>query len=53
MKIVPDSRMPRRLPSMSSSTRATLMITRCGNSSGMMEVMAATPAETDTATVTT
>ena len=28
MKIVPDSRMPRRLPSMISSTRATLIQTR-------------------------
>ena len=51
MKIVPDSRTPRRLPSMRSRTMPTAISTRSGNSSGMTDVMAATAADTDTATV--
>ena len=51
MKIVPDSRTPRRLPSISRTTIATAMSTRSGKSSGMTDVIAATAAETDTATV--
>ena len=53
MKIVPDSRIPRRLPSISRITIATPMVTRQSYSSGMIEVIADTPAETETATVTT
>ena len=51
MKIVPDSRTPRRLPSMSRVTIPMARSTRSGNSSGMTDVIAATAAETDTATV--
>ena len=53
MKIEPDSRMPRRLPSISSSTIPTAISTRSGKTEGAIEVMAATPLETDTATVRT
>ncbi len=51
MKIVPDSRMPRRFPSIRTSTMSTAISTRSGNSSGTTEVIAATAAETETATV--
>ena len=53
MKIEPDSRMPRRLPSISSNTIPTAISTRSGKTDGAIEVMAATPLETDTATVRT
>jgi hypothetical protein len=52
MKIVPDSRIPRRLPTISSRISPVPMRTRSGYSSGTIDVSAATPAETDTATVT-
>ncbi len=51
MKIVPDSRTPRRLPSMRRTTIPTAISTRSGKSSGTTDVTAATAAETDTATV--
>ncbi len=51
MKIVPDSRTPRRLPSMRTATIPRPSSTRSGNSSGMTDVIAATAADTDTATV--
>ncbi len=53
MKIVPDSRMPRRLPTVSSAMAATPIGTRYSHRAGTIEVIAATPAEIETATVTT
>ncbi len=50
-KMEPLSRMPRRLPRMISPTKATQISTRHGWSDGRAEVIAATPAETLTATV--
>ncbi len=52
-KSFPDSRMPRRLASEMSTTAAHAEQTRQGNSAGTAEVMAATPAATLTATVST
>ncbi len=51
MKIVPDSRTPRRLPSVRATTITTAIRTFSGRSAGTIEVIAATPAETETATV--
>ena len=53
MKIEPDSRMPRRLPSIRRTTMPMAITTRYPNRDGAMEVMAATPADTETATVST
>ncbi len=53
MKIDPDSRMPRRFPTVSSATKPMVSSTLIGKSDGMIEVIAATPAEMETATVTT
>jgi hypothetical protein len=50
-KMRPDSRMPRRFPSMINSTKARHSSTRTKRSSGTAEVRAATPAATLTATV--
>ena len=53
-KIRPASRMPRRLPQASRTTKATEISTRSGPSwSGQTEDMAATPLDTLTATVST
>ena len=50
-KIVPDSRSPRRLPIVSSDTKTTARMTRSSWSSGIADVIAATPAAVLTATV--
>ena len=47
----PDSRSPRRLPRAMSAIATTQTMTRWSNSIGTAEVMAATPAEMLTATV--
>jgi hypothetical protein len=53
-KSLPASRMPRRLPQASRTTKATEISTRMGPSwSGNTDDMAATPLETLTATVST
>ena len=49
----PDSRTPRRLPKAITAMQATPRVTRYGKSAGNADVMAATPAATDTATVST
>ena len=50
---VPDSRTPRRLAAASSATRTSASQTRTGLRSGNAEITLSTPAETDTATVST
>src|SRR3954451_21066348 len=50
---VPDSRKPRRLSSMMTSTMATASSTSCPANEPTAEVMLATPELTDTATVST
>ncbi len=50
-KIVPDSRMPRRLARVMSTTAPIDSGTVSGSQSGTIEVSAATPAATDTETV--
>lgn len=52
-KILPDSLMPRRLPSMSTRTNAIPISTRLRCHCGNAEVIPATPAATLTATVRT
>jgi hypothetical protein len=52
-KIRPDSRMPRRLPHISSRMKATDSSTRQGRSTSIAEASAAVPADTLTATVST
>ncbi len=49
--IVPDSRMPRRLASVINATEAKASSTLICESSGIADVIAATPAAVDTATV--
>jgi hypothetical protein len=49
----PDSRTPRMLASAMTATQTTPITILCVDHSGMAEVMAATPAATDTATVST
>jgi hypothetical protein len=50
---VPDSRTPRRFAAASSATRPSASQTRAGLRSGNAEITLSTPAETDTATVST
>ena len=50
-KMLPDSRMPRRLPSVISRMQATPMGTVSGSKVGSAEVIWATADEVDTATV--
>jgi hypothetical protein len=50
-KIVPDSRMPRRLATVSSATKNSDSGTLRSWRAGAAEVIAATPAAMDTATV--
>jgi hypothetical protein len=50
---VPDSRTPRRFIRVSTTTSTTARATLCGASAVTAEVRFATPAETDTATVST
>jgi hypothetical protein len=50
---VPDSRSPRRLAAASSATRPSESPTRAGLRSGNAEITLSTPADTDTATVST
>ena len=50
---VPDSRMPRRLAAARIPTRTSASQTRIGLRSGKAEMTLSTPAETDTATVST
>jgi hypothetical protein len=50
---VPDSRTPRRFTSASSAVSPIEMPTACGVSTGNADTMFATPATTDTATVST
>jgi hypothetical protein len=50
-KMRPDSLMPRRFPTVSSTMKKMQIGTRASSRSGNAEVMAATPADTDTATV--
>src|SRR5439155_6377923 len=52
-KIRPDSRMPRRLPSISTVTKASVISTRYTCHCGTADVIAATPAAMLTATVST
>ena len=52
-KIFPDSRTPRRLASVRTPMMALPIHTRHGRSAGTADVIAATPAATDTATVST
>ena len=52
-KSTPDSRTPRRLTTVSSTTNASDSPTLCGSSEGAADVSASTPAVTDTATVRT
>jgi hypothetical protein len=47
----PDSRTPRRFPSVSTRMNASESSTRCVTSEGATEVSANTPAATETATV--
>ena len=49
----PDSLTPRRFMTVSSTTKPTDMETACRDRSGTADVIAATPATTDTATVST
>ena len=49
----PDSLTPRRFTDVSSTTKASESATACGASAGTALVIAATPATTDTATVST
>jgi hypothetical protein len=53
MNIRPDSRTPRRFPQAMNQMNTRESQIRCGNSDGIAEVMAATPAAMDTATVNT
>src|SRR5215472_14199536 len=50
-KIIPDSRSPRRLPTATSAIAPMPMATACGIVAGNADVIAATPAATDTVTV--
>ncbi len=50
---MPDSRSPRRLPQAITATAATAIRTRFSYRAGKAEVRAATPALTETATVST
>ena len=52
-KVFPLSRTPRRLTAVNTTTRPTEIATVCGAAAGIAEVIAATPATTDTATVIT
>ena len=52
-KTVPDSLTPRRFIRASTATNASEMATACGRSTRNAEVIASTPAATDTATVRT
>ena len=52
-KMRPDSRTPRRLPTVSTATNASAISMRYGTHSGKADVRAATPAATLTATVST
>ncbi len=49
----PDSRTPRRFPSVRSTMQPSESATRCDSSPGTAEVSAKTPAATETATVST
>ena len=49
----PDSRTPRRFPSVSTKMQARDRATSCETSDGNAEVIAKTPAATETATVST
>ncbi len=49
----PDSRTPRRFPSVSTKMQASDRATSCETSDGNAEVIAKTPAATETATVST
>ncbi len=51
MKIVPASRVPRRLPMVISTMATTATSTRYGYSVGKVAVIAAVPAAIETATV--
>ena len=51
--MVPDSRVPRRFMIASSATSDTDSATACGARAGTAETMFATPAATETATVST
>ena len=53
MKMVDDSRRPRRFATVMSSTAKTAMGTRHGSTSGRADVTAAMPDDTLTATVST
>ena len=48
---VPDSRTPRRFISAITATTITAMSVTCASSAGNAEARLATPADTDTATV--
>ena len=48
---VPDSRTPRRFISAMTATTSTAMSVTCESSTGNAEARLATPADTDTATV--
>ncbi len=50
-KMLPDSRMPRRLPTVRIARNARHISTRYGSSCGNADVIARTPAEMLTATV--
>ena len=50
---IPDSRTPRRFMTASSATKPTAIGTACGARPGNADTMLATPAATDTATVST
>ena len=52
-KTLPDSFTPRRFITASNPTNPTDSPTACGPSDGTAETMLATPAATDTATVST
>src|SRR4029079_6473284 len=52
-KILPDSRTPRRFPYAIRTIESTAISTRNGADAGTSAMIAATPAETDTATVST
>ena len=52
-KMLPDSRRPRRLPSVMRAIATTPMITRSSSSSGIAEVICSTADDVDTATVIT